>query len=60
MSVKYPCLTCKRVADPNKCENKSCGTWKQWFLSRWKRINAYGEREREKVKQNELETGSNR
>jgi hypothetical protein len=56
MSVKYPCLTCKRVADPDKCENKSCGAWKRWFLYHWGRIHAYGEA---MVKKNELETGSN-
>ena len=30
-----PCLTCTRVEDPNKCENKTCKLWQNWFLGRW-------------------------
>lgn len=31
----YPCKSCTRAKDPNKCENKKCPDWKDWFLSRW-------------------------
>ena len=37
-----PCKRCKRVADPETCENKQCAPWRKWFLLRWSRIHAYG------------------
>ena len=37
MIVQYcsPCLTCTRVRDPQKCENKTCRDWQAWFIHRW-------------------------
>ena len=36
-----PCLTCRRVANPRKCENKGCIRWRRWFLDRWEKIHNY-------------------
>lgn len=36
-----PCLSCTRVTNPANCENKLCGTWRQWFLQRWELIRSY-------------------
>lgn len=36
-----PCLTCARVLNPEKCENKNCGVWRRWFLKSWDNIRAY-------------------
>ena len=35
MENEKPCLTCTRVKDPANCENKSCQTWREWFLKKW-------------------------
>ena len=49
MKVKQsPCATCTRVKDPKDCENKQCQTWQKWFLKRWKLINGYFEKYRDK------------
>lgn len=42
-----PCVTCVRVKDPNSCENKCCGQWRSWFLSRWALLHAYPRRQME-------------
>lgn len=31
----YPCDSCRKVANPEKCENKKCGAWQKWFTQRW-------------------------
>lgn len=36
-----PCVSCTRVADPEKCENKYCNVWRQWFISSWDRMRGY-------------------
>lgn len=35
MQHKSPCLTCVRVKEPQKCENKACRDWQTWFIGRW-------------------------
>ena len=30
-----PCLTCKRVRDPQNCENKLCKEWRAWYIEKW-------------------------
>ena len=30
-----PCICCKRVAEPEKCDNKACALWRHWFTERW-------------------------
>jgi hypothetical protein len=35
MANGKPCLTCTRVADPEKCENINCKAWREWFLKKW-------------------------
>lgn len=30
-----PCTFCTRVENPLLCENKNCGTWRQWYICRW-------------------------
>lgn len=30
-----PCLRCRKVADPEKCDNKECPLWRHWFMERW-------------------------
>ena len=41
-----PCLTCRRVADPQSCDNKCCMLWRKWFLRRWALIHNYRKAER--------------
>lgn len=46
MEMKYynypsPCQRCVRVPDPDKCDNKECRPWRQWFLDRWELIHRY-------------------
>lgn len=31
----YPCDNCKRVSNPEDCENKKCAPWQKWFTQRW-------------------------
>ena len=33
--MESPCLHCKRVRDPENCENKLCKDWQAWFIDRW-------------------------
>ena len=33
--MEYPCNGCRRVAAPEKCENKNCGVWQKWYVRRW-------------------------
>lgn len=40
MAVEYPCDKCTKVEDPNKCENKRCLEWKEWFLKAWSKFNS--------------------
>ena len=42
--MEYPCKTCTRVKDPEKCANKFCPDWKKWWLEQWKAINNFGRR----------------
>ena len=35
-----PCVRCKRVADPEKCDNKDCALWRHWFIARWDQLRA--------------------
>ncbi len=51
--MESPCLTCTRVKDPQNCENKLCRPWQVWYLKRWKGINGFYEKYKEKM--NELE-----
>ena len=39
--MKYPCDKCKRVKDPEQCDNKRCGMWNSWFLQRWSKIHGW-------------------
>ena len=39
-----PCLTCTKVKDHKKCANLHCKEWREWFLSRWDKINGYSEK----------------
>ena len=36
--MKKPCLTCTRVKDPSKCQNKYCQDWRDWFTESWNEI----------------------
>ena len=36
-----PCEGCTRIPDPEKCDNKDCKQWRQWFLERWDLIHGY-------------------
>ena len=36
-----PCRNCTRVAYPERCENKCCSAWTEWFLQRWGLIHGY-------------------
>lgn len=36
--MEKPCLTCTRVKDPVKCDNKECRVWREWWLQKWKEI----------------------
>ena len=38
-----PCETCKISTNPAGCQKKHCKDWKEWWLSRWELIQAYGE-----------------
>ena len=40
-----PCLGCRRVPNPDDCENKRCAPWRKWFLMRWSMIHAFGKKE---------------
>ena len=33
--AEYPCKTCTRVKEPEKCENKTRKDWQAWFIQRW-------------------------
>ena len=33
-----PCIRCKRVAEPEKCDNKECALWRHWFIERWDQL----------------------
>lgn len=33
-----PCMACRRVLDPDACENKNCKAWRCWFIARWDRL----------------------
>ena len=33
----YPCDSCARVRDPERCDNKECALWRRWFLESWRR-----------------------
>lgn len=35
MNRRSPCLTCKRVEEPENCTDKSCRAWQAWFLQQW-------------------------
>lgn len=35
MKKESPCLTCRRVRNPDGCENKQCKDWQAWFIDRW-------------------------
>ena len=35
---EIPCTHCKRVAEPEKCDNKDCALWRHWFTERWEQI----------------------
>ena len=37
-NCKYPCAYCKRVKDPEKCDNKNCAVWQKWFLRKWEAL----------------------
>lgn len=39
--LNYPCKGCKRVADPQRCENKRCAVWNKWFMQRWSMIHGW-------------------
>ena len=30
-----PCVGCKRVAEPENCDNKMCADWRRWYEKRW-------------------------
>ena len=30
-----PCLHCRKVAEPEKCDNKDCALWRHWFIEHW-------------------------
>jgi hypothetical protein len=32
---KKPCDSCKKVKDPEACENKYCKEWGRWWIRRW-------------------------
>ncbi len=49
MGKVSPCLTCKRVRDPENCENKNCKQWQQWFVARWELLRQYPRRKKEKA-----------
>ena len=51
-----PCIRCKRVAEPEKCDNKDCALWRHWFTERWDQMRADFEKTMEK--KNELENRS--
>lgn len=36
-----PCNGCTRTKEPDKCENKRCNPWRQWFLASWERRRRY-------------------
>lgn len=38
MANESPCLTCTKVLYPEKCENKLCKEWREWFLKKWEEI----------------------
>ena len=38
--LKYPCETCTRVKDPDKCKRMNCCDWVDWFLSKWEELRA--------------------
>jgi hypothetical protein len=42
MANEKPCLTCTTVADPEKCENKNCKAWREWFLKKWDELRCSG------------------
>lgn len=33
-----PCDSCIRVKDPEDCEQKSCVSWRKWWLRRWEAL----------------------
>lgn len=35
-----PCMTCRRVRNPQDCENKMCRQWQSWWVNRWNAIRA--------------------
>lgn len=40
MKRQSPCVACRRVAEPEKCDNKLCKPWQQWFLASWEELRA--------------------
>lgn len=40
-----PCRRCTLVADPEKCEDKSCVRWRNWFTRRWDNFRTYPRRQ---------------
>lgn len=30
-----PCNGCRRVAQPESCENKNCRPWREWYVACW-------------------------
>jgi len=44
-----PCLSCRRVKDPENCENKQCKPWRDWFLARWALIHRYPRQQMEQA-----------
>lgn len=36
--MEYPCKNCTRVKYPDKCENKTCREWLDWFIRRWEEL----------------------
>lgn len=38
---RSPCFGCTRVKEPEKCENKKCVPWREWFLASWEKCRTY-------------------
>ena len=52
--MNSPCLTCTRVRDPKKCENKLCKDWQAWFIDRWESMRENIRAEMEKAPVEEI------
>lgn len=38
--LENPCAHCRRLNEPENCENKECLQWRSWFIGWWDAMRA--------------------